>query len=188
MKKKRLLLTGYGAFHTHDENPSERLCLAMEQREVEGFEVHTSVLPVVFAQIPDILADLDLQSFDVILFTGLAASREEITPEKVALNWLYSPERADNSGQTIDEGRPLIPELPLAQMSTFPVEELTEHLLGDGLLAKMSFSAGTYVCNSTFFHGLCYSLGRNQCAFMHIPEDVNVDKLADSLCRFIASL
>lgn len=188
MSKKRLLLTGYGAFHTHKENPSEKLCLAMGQLKMEGLEIVTEVLPVVFSQIPDVLAEMDLQSFDYVLFTGLAASREEITPEKVALNWLYSPERADNAGEVIREGRPLVPELPMAQMASFPVEALTDFLKEEGFLAKLSFSAGTYVCNSTFFHGLCYSLGQNQCAFMHIPKDVDVEKLAASLGRFIATL
>lgn len=188
MTKKRLLLTGYGAFHTHNDNPSEKLCEHMKGQEIEGWEIETKILPVVFSQIPDVLADMDLQSYDVVLFTGLAASRDEVTPEKIALNWLYSPDRADNSGKTVDVGEPLIPELPLAQMATFPVEELTDFLNVEGLKAKLSFSAGSYVCNSTFFHGLCYSLGKNQCAFIHMPQDVDVKKLASALSSFLVGL
>ena len=188
MEKKRLLITGYGAFHTHSDNPSEALCQVMAEQEVEGWEISTQILPIVFAQIPDVLADLDLQSFDVVLFTGLAASREEVTPEKVALNWLWSPDRADNSGEKVLEGRPLVPELSLAQMASFPVEELTDFLNDEGIESKLSFSAGTYVCNSTFFHGLCYSLGKNQCTFIHLPESVDVKKLADALSRFLIRL
>ena len=186
--KKRLLLTGYGAFHTHNENPTEALCTEMKGQRVEGWDIETVVLPVIFSQIPDVLADMDLQQYDVVLFTGLAASRDEVTPEKVALNWLYSPDRADNSGQKVNEGRPLIPELPLAQMATFPVEELTDFLNDEGIKSKLSFSAGTYVCNSTFFHGLCYSLGKNQCAFIHVPSDVNVKGFAAALGRFLVRL
>ena len=186
--KKRILLTGYGAFHTHNENPSQALCEQMASQKIEGWEIETKILPVVFAQIPDVLADLDLQSYDVVIFTGLAASREEVTPEKVALNWLYSPDRADNSGEKVLEGKPLIPELPLAQMATFPVEELTDFLNEQGIESKLSFSAGTYVCNSTFFHGLCYSLGKNKCCFIHLPQDVNVDQLAEALSCFLVRL
>ncbi len=186
--KKRILLTGYGAFHTHDENPSEKLCEAFSGLEVEGWEVETKVLPVIFSQIPDLLADLELGSYDAVLFTGLAASREEIMPEKIALNWLYSPDRADNAGVKYHEGEALIPELPLAQMATFPVEELTEFLKEEGMNARLSFSAGTYICNQTFFYGLSYSLGQNKCAFLHMPKDVDVKKLADALGRFLVRL
>lgn len=184
----RVLLTGYGAFDVHKENPSEALALAMENKSSKEVEIFTKILPVVFSEIPDVLADLDLASFDVVLFTGLAASRDKITPEKVALNWIYSPDRSDNSGVKIEEGKPLIPELPLAQMATFPVEKLTQFLKQEGFEASTSFSAGTYVCNATFFYGLCYSLGSNKCAFIHIPKDCDTEKLSDSLCRFLVTL
>lgn len=180
----RVLLTGYGAFDVHKDNPSQHLAKAIEKKSSNDLEIVTKILPVVFSEIPDVLADLDLASYDIVLFTGLAGSREKITPEKVALNWIYSPERSDNSGVKIEEGRPLVPELPLAQMATFPVEELTKFLNEEGMEASLSFSAGTYVCNATFFYGLCYCLGQNKCAFLHIPKDCDVERLADCLSRF----
>lgn len=186
-KKKRVLLTGYGAFDVHSENPSERLCEVMKDGDY-GFQLETKILPVVFSRIPDVLADLDLSSYDIVVFCGLAASREEVTPEKIALNWLYSPDRSDNEGVKVDRGEALIPELPLAQMSSFPVEALTAFLNDHGTKAKMSFSAGTYVCNATYFYGLSFSLGRNQCVFIHLPKDCDVVKLAKNLSDFIATL
>lgn len=183
--KKNVLLTGYGAFHTHKDNPSEALCHEFSGLKIDGWEVTTKVLPVVFSEIPDVLADLELGQYDVVLFTGLAASRDEVTPEKVALNWLYSPDRADNSGVRIDEGAPLIPELPLAQMASFPVEKLTSFLNQKGVQAKLSFTAGTYICNQTFFYGLSYSLGQNKCAFIHMPKDVDVKSFAKRLAEFL---
>lgn len=184
----RVLLTGYGAFHTHSSNPSQRLMEVIDAKSDLPFECETKILPVVFSEIPEVLAEMDLSSYDVVLFTGLAASRNEVTPEKIALNWLYSPDRADNKGVKIEEGKPLIAELPLAQMATFPVEDLTNFLRGIGWKASTSFSAGTYVCNATFFYGLSFSLGQNKCAFMHIPSDCDVEKLSEDLCSFIGSL
>lgn len=185
---RNVLLTGYGAFHTHNENPSEILCQEFGALKLDGWNITTKVLPVVFNEIPDILADLELGTYDVVLFTGLAASRNEVTPEKVALNWLYSPERADNSGKKVEVGEPLIPELPLAQMATFPVEELTKFLNEEGLTSKLSFSAGTYICNQTFFYGLSYALDQNKCAFIHMPSDIDPKKLAEALGRFLIRL
>lgn len=186
--KKTVLLTGYGAFHTHSDNPSERLCDEFGALKIEGWDITTKVLPVVFSDIPDVLADLELGTYDIVLFTGLAASREKVTPEKIALNWLYSPDRADNSGKKVEEGEPLIPELPLAQMATFPVEDFTNFLNEEGIESKVSFSAGTYICNQTFFYGLSYSLGQNQCAFIHLPMNVDVKKFAETLGRFLTRL
>jgi len=185
---KKVIITGFGAFHTHRENPSEALIREMTSFK-EEIDYQTTLLPVVFSKIPGKVSELGpIEDADALIFCGLAASRNEITPEKIALNWVYSPERKDNEGVDFHVGRPLIEGAPLALMSTFNVEGLSDHFNNDQLKSRVSFSAGTYVCNQTFFEGLNRLKVKGletPCTFLHLPSDVDVKKLAASLHHFL---
>lgn len=184
----KVIITGFGAFHTHKDNPSEKLLAQMVPLAGKDIEYQTSVLPVVFSQIPSEIDTLlnDLTDVVAIIFCGLAASRTVVTPEKVALNWVYCPSRADNEGKVYEKGEPLEKGKELALMSTFPVEEMSRYFNDQGLEAQVSFSAGTYVCNQTFFYGL-KKCGNIPCTFLHLPPDVDVKALAKNLDGFLRS-
>jgi pyroglutamyl-peptidase len=111
-----------------------------------------------------------------------------VTPEKVALNWCYSPGRPDNRGKTFEKGEPLSKGAPTAYFSNFDGEGLTHFLKAKGMACELSFSAGTYVCNATYFKVLEIlekQKSKAQACFIHIPKDVNPDQLADYLIEFI---
>ncbi len=183
---KKVIISGFGAFHTHKENPSEKLAAQMVHLSGKGVNYHSTILPVVFSEIPSQVNKLLEQLDDVaaILFCGLAASRQIVTPEKIALNWLYCPGRPDNEGKIFDKGEPLEKEGQLALMSTFPVEELSSFLKKRNMESEVSFSAGTYVCNQTYYYGL-KKAGNIPCTFLHLPQDVDVSELAKNLDDFL---
>jgi pyroglutamyl-peptidase len=189
----RLLITGFGPFHTHRTNPSEELMKLVVQKQREGIEVVGEVLPVVFSRIRDCLEEVhkrhDLASFDAILFCGLAASRDKVTPEKVALNWVYSKERADNEGVSFHRGERIDAGVENALFSSFPVEDFANFLNKHGIESAVSFSAGTYVCNSTFFQGLrklgALNSSHTPCTFLHIPKDCDVENLSSLIIEFL---
>lgn len=189
----RILITGFGPFHTHASNPSEELVKAIALKSNEQIEIVGEILPVVFSQIEKSFAKIhdkyDFKSFDAIIFCGLAASRVKVTPEKVALNWLYSKERKDNEGICFSVGKKIDNSVENALFSTFPVEELADFFNREGVSSEVSFSAGTYVCNSTFFHGLkkLKELGvpNTPCTFLHIPKDCSIEKLSSLIIEFL---
>lgn len=143
-------------------------------------------LPVEFAKLEKAISELDLAQYDVVYLLGLAGSRDRVTPEKVALNWCYCPGRPDNTGQTFEEGEELIKGSEMAHLSTFPVEELTSFLKARGIDSELSFTAGTYVCNATYYRVLKALQGSaTQACFIHMPQDIDREKLAAALVDFI---
>lgn len=183
-EKKRLLLTGYGAFHTHNENPSLEVVRYFESNFTDSFRLTTKILPVEFARIEQEIDALYEDSFDLVIHLGLAASRDKVTPELFALNWLYSPDRKDNKGHLQTSGIKLQKDRgELAVKSEFPVEALSDYLERQGVPSKVSAHAGTYICNSTFY----YSLLKNpQAEFIHIPADCDVERFSKALSGFLS--
>ncbi len=183
---QRILVTGYGPFLDHLENPSLKVAALMD--EISDRCDHIE-LPVEFSKLDESLAAVSLEKYCVIILLGLAGSRTMVTPEKVALNWCYCPGRPDNEGRTFEQGEKLIEDGANALFATFPVEELTDFLKKKGIESQLSFTAGTYVCNATFYKVLnsCMKTKSKAC-FIHIPAKVDCRALAESLIEFIESL
>jgi len=178
----KILVTGYGAFLDHTDNPSLRVARAMhEMSEV----CDCRELPVEFSKLDSALNEINLHQYEWIFLIGLAGARDLVTPEKVALNWCYSPGRPDNEGKTFEKGVELVKNSAAALFSTMAVEELTQDLNNKGILSQISFSAGTYVCNATYYKVLQrLEETSSKVVFIHIPKDVNINKLAQALLDF----
>ena len=180
----KILVTGYGPFLEHKTNPSFEVAQKMEQL---SDAIHSVELPVEFARLNESLDQLDLESFDFIYLLGLAGGRRVVTPEMIAINWLYSPGRPDNQGVSFEKGEKIDASFEDALLSHFPVEELNRFLKERGVLCELSFTAGTYVCNATYFKVLSRMKTKKAC-FIHMPMDVDIELLAQALVDFSKQL
>ncbi len=104
-----------------------------------------------------------------------------ISVEKVAINYRYAS-IPDNLGASPRE-TPVCSDGPAAYFATIPVEKIAEAMRAEGIPAAVSYSAGTYVCNDTFYslmHMIANRYPGIRGGFIHvpyIPEQV-VDKPA----------
>ena len=182
--KKKILFTGFGKFLDHDVNPSELLV----QKFSESDEVEVALLPVAFSSLERHIEELAPHEYDVVLHFGLAASRKVITPEMVAINWQYCPGRPDNEGVTLEKGERLT-NGPEAYFSTFDNEGFNEFLNQSGDdLSELSFTAGTYICNATFYYSMDLirkNASQTKCCFIHLPPEVDLENLAQALESFL---
>ncbi|HHY44704.1 MAG TPA: pyroglutamyl-peptidase I [Firmicutes bacterium] len=168
--KGRILVTGFEPFGGDDVNPSGDVLSTLEGTEISGYKVVTALLPVEWGTVRDRMEALirELEPA-VILSLGLAAGRSEISVEKVAIN--YTSESKDNKG-VIPAEREIIPGAPDGYFATLPAEEVVEAVRAEGIPAKLSLSAGAYLCNYAFFcasHLTKQGGGKTQVGFIHIP-------------------
>ena len=134
-----------------------------------GVEVRATVLPVTFNE-SFLILDKEIKTFnpDVIIAFGLASGRDSIEFERVALN-VMDAEIADNSGfqprdLVIREGG------ENALFSTLPIRHLMEVLKASGVPARISNTAGLYVCNHLMYKLLEATRGTHRrCGFVHVP-------------------
>lgn len=182
-----ILVTGFEPFGGAPRNPSGEIALGLDGRIIAGHAVHGAVLSCVFGdslrELRSLAARLDPTA---IICLGVAADRDAITPEQTALN-LDDARIPDNSGaQPVD--RPVVVDGPPAYQTTLPVSAIVAALEARGIPARISESAGTFVCNHVFY-GLMHDLRDLpdiRGGFIHIPSTgLSVGAMTDAIALAI---
>ena len=168
---KTVLLTGFGPFGSAKVNPSWLAVKRLHGRVIRGRRIVARRLPVVFARsLPALQRQLKKVKPVLVICVGLADGRAEITPERVAVN-LDDARMADNAGRKPAD-QLILPGGPAAYWSTLPVKVIVRALRRRGIPARVSASAGAYVCNHVFYglmHELARSGNRVRGGFIHVP-------------------
>jgi pyroglutamyl-peptidase len=165
-----ILLTGFAPFAGAEVNPSWVAVTAVARRWSSPEQLHIAVLPVEFGAAAVRMDELlDEHRPDTVVAVGLAAGRDRVTPERVAIN-VDDARIPDNAGQApID--RPIIEGGPAAYFSTLPIKAAVDAVQSAGIPAQVSQSAGTFVCNHVFYllmHA-ARSRGGIRAGFVHVP-------------------
>jgi pyroglutamyl-peptidase len=167
-KMKKLLITGFEPFGGENINPSWE-ALSRLPSEINGYSLTKLLLPVTFGKAAEkVMKSADEIFPDVILCIGQAGGREAVTPELVGIN-LRHAKIPDNSGyKPTDE--PIIKDGACAYFSTLPVRKMAEAINSAGIPSKVSYSAGTYVCNDVIYTLLeRFQNSKTKVGFIHIP-------------------
>lgn len=167
--KSDVLLTGFEPFAGDARNPSSEACALLDGSEIRGRRVRTLCLPTAFqAAALQLLREIARDPPALVICTGLAGGRSEITPERFAVNFADA-RIPDNRGRQPRE-RTIIRGAPLAYASTLPITRIVQSLRNAGIPAAPSLSAGAYVCNELFFR-LRHTLdgGKVRAGFIHLP-------------------
>lgn len=145
-----ILLTGFEAFGTYKHNPSAEVAEALDGRRVGGMAIRSAILPVHHARAAALVAELVRAAAPrAIVHLGLAGGRARLALERVAVN-VMDFEIADNAGYRAT-GEPCVTGGPAAYFSTLPLHAMLEALSAEGVPAYLSSTAGTYLCNQTFY-------------------------------------
>lgn len=164
------MLTGFAPFAGETVNPSWQAVRALDGKLIEGHRITAVELPCEFdAALPALRRALRATGPRVAVAVGLAAGREGISLERVAIN-LIDARIPDNTGaQPID--MPVRRGGAAAFFSTLPIKAALLALGEAGIPAHVSQTAGTYVCNQVFY-ALMHALRRRRdcrAGFVHVP-------------------
>ena len=166
----KILITGFDPFDGEDVNPAYDAVKDLPD-EILNTQIIKRELPTEFKKSHKILKELALEHTpDVILCVGQAGGRSGLTVEKVAIN-LAEARIPDNSGyQPIDEN--IIKDGKTAYFATVPVKNMVKGIRESDVQGNISYTAGTFVCNSIMYHALalCENELTNCIAgFIHVP-------------------
>jgi pyroglutamyl-peptidase len=171
------LVTGFGPFGNVVSNPTERLLDALVLEEIPGHELTVQSLPTSFERAPQVMrAALEIggrggQPFDILLMLGVAPGSPCWRVERVGRNRVDS-ERSDVDGRR--RVGSIVPGGPETLEVHLPVERMLAALEQAGLPARLSESAGEYVCNYLLYTTLGYlqaSGNPARAGFLHVPAD-----------------
>lgn len=166
--EKRLLITGFDAFGGSEENPSW-LAVSQLPDTVGGFTLKKCMIPTVFGRAAQkVLAAAEDFQPDVILCVGVAAGRDAVTPERIAVN-IRDARIPDNAGNQ-PVGEFVVADAPAAYFSTVPVAAMAQAIRDAGVPGTVSNSAGAFVCNDTLYLLLHHFAGTStRVGFIHVP-------------------
>jgi pyroglutamyl-peptidase len=167
-KKRAALVTGFEPFGGHSLNPSGEIARRLDGARIGGVPVVGRILPVALDALDEALAAAlrDVDPVAVVLL-GLAPGEAVIRLERVALN-LADFSIADNAGAFIAD-RPLDRNAVAAAWSRLPLRAIQKRLLATGIPARLSETAGTYLCNAALYRALSLVPRRVPCGFIHLP-------------------
>ncbi len=188
---KRLLITGFAPFGGDKLNPSWQAVEALPET-VGQWELYKKELPVTFRGAPAALFEAMAEAEpDAVLMIGLAGSRGMVTPERQGINEIVARIPDNEGSQPQDE--PVIPGGPEVLFSTLPVEDMTEAILAAGVPARLSESAGRFVCNALLYLTL-YRIEQSDdpipAAFIHVPAtpEMGLDAPTLTLDQIVTAL
>ena len=189
----KVLVTGFEPFGGSEVNSSWETAVRVGQLAPKDVCMETLLLPVSFVRagkrIREVLRE---KRPDVLVMLGQRSKGESIDIERIAIN-MMDASSPDNDGyhpqeQTIVDGG------EAAYFSNLPVKTLRDALLHRGIPARVSNSAGLYVCNSTYYNALneIYEQGLpTKALFIHLPiisEDFPIEMLTDAIQAIIETI
>ena len=167
MAVTKILLTGFEPFGGYCENSSWAVAVKVSALDVEG--VVAEQMPVSFNRVGVALREaVKRHKPDVIMMLGQSALTDAVKLERVAINLMDSA-NADNDGYQPNE-EPIYQGENNALFTTLPIKQLRDAVEQLGTPAKLSSSAGLYVCNRLYYEALRLCQGTSmQALFVHLP-------------------
>jgi len=173
----KILVSGFGPFGEEDTNPSEIVAARVAEKLREaGHEARHVVLPVAYRRAKAILEQVvgELRP-DIAIALGLYGGITHVRVERVALNMMdFSIPDVDGEKP---QDLPIDPEGPTAYLASIPTRRVVERLREEGIPARLSYSAGTYLCNYVMYTLLRLSDRTGyprRAGFIHIPYTIDI--------------
>jgi pyroglutamyl-peptidase len=142
------LISGFEPFGGYPTNPSWDSLLPLDEELLAGMDLRILELPVEWDVSWALLLDeIERLSPRIALGTGMAdsdAMRFEIRAQNLENS-------TDNAGVT-RWYEPVVEGAPEELSTDLPVEEMAAAMEGGGYPTTISSNAGTYLCNSIFYH------------------------------------
>ena len=166
----KILVTGFDPFGGASVNPAYEAVKLLPD-SIKGAEIIKQEIPTVFKKEGEVLkAGIEEHKPDIVICVGQAGGRSCMSVEKVAIN-LMEARIPDNEGQQpFDE--PIHSDGETGYFASLPVKAMVQKMREHGIPAKVSYTAGTFVCNDIMYR-LLYMIDKKyhdvRGGFIHVP-------------------
>jgi pyroglutamyl-peptidase len=186
---RTILVTGFEPFGGEAVNASWEAARKLDGWRLGEFAAVARLLPCAYdASVKELIRAIETLKPEMILMTGQAAQRAVVCVERFARN-LDDAAAPDNLGHlrkavAIAEGAPERLE------AAAPVKAIAGAIREAGIPARVSRSAGGFVCNHLYFGALQYlrDTGRaTPAVFVHLPATPGQTPPASSARRLVSA-
>ena len=171
MSASPILVTGFEPYGGRGTNPANETMKALDGCVLNGRTVVGRGLPVSLPGMKSKLqALLDEIQPAAVIGLGLWPGEPMIRLERIGVN-VADFEIADNEGALL-RNMPVSESVAAAHWATLPLRAIETALLGAGIPARISSTAGTFLCNACLFtlmESLSARGSRIPAGFIHLP-------------------
>jgi pyroglutamyl-peptidase len=172
MTSMRVLLTGFEPYGGRSLNPAFETMRALDGRVVAGADIVGRALPVSLKRLGEAMAQhLDEVRPHAVIALGLWPGEPMIRLERIGIN-VADFEIADNEGARPGDSLVAADGSP-AKVATLPLRAIETALLAEEIPARISSTAGTFLCNACLYTllALLEAQGRRSvpAGFIHVP-------------------
>ena len=166
----KVLVTGFDPFDKDIINPAYEAVKKLPNK-IKDAEIIKLEIPTSFER-SRIAIEEAIEKYcpDIILSIGQAGGRNEITIEKVAINLLEARIKDNDGYQPSD--LPIKEDGETAYFTNLPIKGIVSHIKENNIPATISYTAGTFVCNSVMYNVL-YLINKKynniKGGFIHVP-------------------
>ncbi|MFO1090896.1 MAG: hypothetical protein U1E46_15090 [Hyphomicrobiales bacterium] len=164
-------MTGFEPYGGRPFNPAYDVMRALDGSSIAGRRVIGRALPVVLHPLAAEIARL-IEEFRPagIIALGLYPGEPMLRLERIGIN-VTDFDIPDNSGAVVRD-EPLREDAAAGLFATLPLRSIETRLLAEGIPAKLSTTAGAYLCNACLYT-LLHELDRQRlpvpAGFIHVP-------------------
>jgi pyroglutamyl-peptidase len=161
-----VLLTAFEPFGPWKQNSSWLTLVDLTKNLPQQPRITTRLYPVDLTELRKRLA-ADLEAdFDYAIHLGQATGSAQIALEAIGLNVV------DNEHAAAEPPRPIVTDGPVAYRTCLPLASWAMKLGQAGVPCRVSYHAGTFLCNATLYLSQYLADHRplkTRSAFMHLP-------------------
>ncbi|HZT20579.1 MAG TPA: hypothetical protein VFA23_14315 [Dongiaceae bacterium] len=165
------LVTGFGGYGGRGRNPAGEAAQALDGRRIAGLTVAGRVLAVSYNGLQaELWRLMERLAPRLVVGLGLWPGEAMIRLERIAIN-VADFEIPDNEGAFLTDA-PITGDGSPAMMSTLPLRRIEAGLLDAGIPARISSTAGTFLCNAALYAALSHASRLSPpplAGFMHVP-------------------
>lgn len=174
-----LLVTGFGPFPGWERNPTPAMVRAVTALRLPGVRIVGHVFNTVYAEVArDLPVLIARHRPDAVLLFGLAGRTGHVRIEKHAHN--VTTRRVPDASGAYHASADIVADGPWRVPTAFATGRLAESLRRAGLHARLSPSAGEYLCNFSYWLALDAVARREtkRALFVHVPLPLRTGRSA----------
>ena len=166
----KILITAFESYGPWKANASWLALVELTRQLPARHSVTTRLYPVDVAVVQRKLEEDLAAQFDLALHLGQAPGSTHVQFEAIGINVTRDPDTPTAAGS------PLVTHGPVAFGSQLPLETWSQRLCERGIPARVSYHAGTYLCNAILYLSH-YAIQRNgwktKAGFIHLPVEIS---------------
>jgi pyroglutamyl-peptidase len=170
VKQMKILVTAFEPFGTETINPALKILELLPDRILGQIIIKLEIPTIRYKSVNAIIEMIVKHRPDIVLSLGQAGGRSDITIERIGIN--VDDYGIEDNERNLPVDEKIVMDGPDAYFVNLPIKDMMRSIRDADILASISNTAGTFVCNHVIY-AIRHYCETNQThihsGFIHVP-------------------